>query len=95
MRINKINTVRKLILTSYDAGVSASNTAKLVKHTTDHEVLCEYYFREKNHYKTWESSEVLDDVFRVSIDARSGLNEKTYKFVKRVLASLENLYQNQ
>tara|TARA_Y100000385_G_scaffold179365_1_gene185345 strand:- start:228 stop:467 length:240 start_codon:yes stop_codon:yes gene_type:complete len=79
MKITKINTVYNLIKTSYAAGVSASNTAKLVKHTTD----------------DWEPSEVLDYVSFVSIEAKNWWGEKEHKFVKRVLASLENLYQNQ
>ena len=83
MKINNINSVFELILTSYTAGVTTTSTARLVKHTTSQ----------------WpniqKDCEVLSEVYDIAIQARAGLNEEVYKFVKRVLASLENLYQNQ
>tara|TARA_R100000951_G_scaffold15439_1_gene12170 strand:+ start:291 stop:593 length:303 start_codon:yes stop_codon:yes gene_type:complete len=100
MKINTTTVVYDLILTSCEAGVSASNTAKLVKYTTDHS---EYFTAGKTRYETWEPSEVLECVSSLSIEARDWLSiglatqgkKETYKFVKRVLKSLEDLYQNQ
>ena len=79
--LDKISSVHNLVLTSYGAGVSASNTAKLVKHTT------------ATAFDHWEPSEVLDDVFGVYVHARNRSDKKTYKFILNVINSLEDLYQ--
>ena len=83
MKINNINSVFELILTSYTAGVTTASAARLVKHTT-----AEWPNIQRD-------SDVLSEVYDIAIQARAGLNEDVYKFVKRVLASLEDLYQNQ
>ena len=88
MKINDINSVFALILTSYEAGVTSISTARMVKYTATDKLVAfsDYHIPD---------DEVLAEVYSLALEVRNGLNEDAYRFFKRVLASLEDLDQNQ